>query len=139
MAVLGKHSGYISSSSSVKIPKRLAGKDLLLRLDVLFGWIVVWYIADYTDFTEHNAVYTAEHMCRSRRGKTRLLYSYTTHRCSKCIKVSSEVILVHSFLQWRHGIFLNICDFNARLLMCTNNIYSFAINSCRTTFFAMHC
>ena len=37
MAVLGKHSGYISSSSSVKIPKRLAGKDLLLRLDVLFG------------------------------------------------------------------------------------------------------
>ena len=45
MAVLGKHSGYISSSSSVKIPKRLAGKDLLLRLDVLFGWNVVWYIA----------------------------------------------------------------------------------------------
>ena len=57
MTVLGRLSGYISSSSSVKIPKRLAGKDLLLPLDVLFGWIVVWYIADYTDFTEHNAVH----------------------------------------------------------------------------------
>ena len=45
MTVLGRLSGYISSSSSVKIPKRLAGKDLLLRLDVLFGWNVVWYIA----------------------------------------------------------------------------------------------
>ena len=47
MTVLGRLSGYISSSSSVKIPKRLAGKDLLLPLDVLFGcrWNVVWYIA----------------------------------------------------------------------------------------------